>query len=599
VTSLRRPGHDATTYERPGQPYACGRARLWRKACWQGPGPRGECGGAVECVPVRSGDRWECRRPKQAGGRCSEGPLPSGACSHRHAPCAPVLPLRRVRARVSLLALLGLVVVLVIGPDPTMRTVVNAAAIDAGRLSSLHAGFTREEGCAACHASHGKDAWGWFAAAFHDNDPSARCTECHGFPGDALHAHNLVKVKEGTPPQVACTRCHAEHQGAEVKLARVPDRACATCHGRSLSAFPAGHPQFGARYPYASPGAIHFDHVKHINQYFTDAKYARRSPKFAAAARSDCTACHAVESATREVRPRPYAEICAGCHDAQIRKAKLVLLEPERLTAAASLLLGMPKDGDDAEVGKRLAKLSEAMARSGADALTELAGTGAAAKKRAGALFEGLSGATVQAVGATWAARKTLKPADEDPPPGWGAGETADGQSLFYQPRGHADPVVRAWLEYARATGATAGEALDQLLDPDTGAGGCGSCHRAALRAASPEKVATAWTYADAEARPFIRYSHAPHLQLLDPAAGCRSCHELNPAARYAKYFTDSHPKPAAYESNFAGIKKEACATCHRDGYVDAACQVCHTYHAGHALNLGFRQKDTKGAANQ
>lgn len=603
MTSARRPGHDGTAYERPTQPHVCGRARLWRKACWQGPGPRGECGGVFECIPVRSGDRWECRRPKQAGGRCSDGPLPNGACVHRHAPCAPGVPLRRVRMRIALLVLLALVVAFILGPDPTARNAVNAAAIDAGRLSSVHAGFTREQGCAACHASHANDAWGWFTAAFHRNDPSARCTDCHGFPGDALHAHNLVKVKAGPPPAVSCVQCHSEHQGAAVKPARVRDSACANCHEKSSGEFPAGHPQFAARYPYVKPGAINFDHTKHINQYFTDAKYARRSPKFAAAARTQCTACHEVESAAREVRPKPYAEICAGCHESQIRRAKLVLLEPERLTPAASMLLGRSKDGDEADAGKRLAKLWEAMARSGSDALAELV----KGKKQAAGLFDGLAGATVQSVGAAWASKKTLRPADEDAPPGWGAGETADGQSLFYQPRGHADAVVRAWLEYARAAksspdelqGQIGADALDQLLDKDSGAGGCGSCHGAALRSATPEKLAAAWKYAGADMRPFIRYSHARHLELLDPAAGCRKCHELNPAARYAKYHADSNPKPASYESNFAGMTKETCAACHREGYVDAACQVCHNYHAGHQLNLAFRQKDAKGAATK
>jgi len=608
VSTGRRPGHDAAAYERPAQPYLCGRTSLWRKACWQGPGALGECGGAFECIPVRSGDRWECRRPKQAGGRCSAGPLPNGCCSHRHAPCAPVTGLRRLRARVSLVALLALVVVLIIGPDPTARTAVNSAALDAGRLSSVHAGFTREQGCAACHASHGKDAWGWFSAAFRSNDPSTGCVQCHGFAGETMRAHNAVPAKRGDAAEVSCVRCHTEHQGAEVKLARVRDQVCANCHEKSFSDFPAGHPQFAARYPYAKPGAINFDHAKHVNQYFADAKYARRSPKFAAAARTQCTACHEVESATREVRPKPYAEVCAGCHEAQIQKARLVLLEPERLTPAASVLLGMPKDADEADAGKRLAKLWDAMSRSGTEALGELVGgRDADARKRAAGLFDGLAVATAQSAGATWSSRKTLRPVDEDAPAGWNAGETSDGQALFYRPRGHADPVVRAWLEYLR-TGTKGGDelrtqiaadALDQFLDKDTGPGACGTCHAAALRGAAPDKLQSAWKHAASETRPFIRYSHAPHLELLDPAAGCRSCHELNASARYAKYHAASNPKPAAYESNFVSMKKQTCAACHREGYVDSACQVCHSYHAGHELKLGFRQKDSKGAPNK
>jgi hypothetical protein len=46
-------------------------------------------------------------------------------------------------------------------------------------------------------------------------------------------------------------------------------------------------------------------------------------------------------------------------------------------------------------------------------------------------------------------------------------------------------------------------------------------------------------------------------------------------------------------------MKKQTCANCHREGHVDSACQVCHNYHADHQLNLGFRQKDSKGATDK
>ena len=608
MSNGRKPGHDATAYERPDQPYVCGRSSLWRKSCWQGPGLDGQCGGAFECIPVRSGDRWECRRPRQAGGRCSQGPLPNGSCAHRHAPCAPVSSLRRLRGRVSLFAVLALVVVLILGPDPTDRTLVNPAALDAGPLSSVHAGFAREQGCSACHASHSSDAWGWFSAAFRHNDPSVRCADCHGFSGPAMRPHNTQHPKRSDLGDMSCVRCHAEHRGAGMKIARVPDRVCANCHEKSFSSFRVSHPQFAARYPYTRPGNIDFDHSKHVNQYFSEPKYAKRSPKFAAAARTQCTLCHEVESATREVRPKRFAEICASCHEAQIQKARLVLLEPERLTPAASVLLGLQKDGDESEAGKRLAKLWDAMARGGTDALSELvSGKDRALKKRTESLFEGLGAPMVQSVGATWAARKTLRSLDDDPKPGWTAAETPDGQALFYQPRGHADPVVRSWLEYLReSTGGKdegqtqiAADAAEQFLDKDSGPGTCGTCHAAALRAAAPQKLAAAWSYASPEPRPFIRYRHAPHLGLLDPAAGCRSCHELNPSARYASYHRASQPEASAYESNFSGIKKDACVACHRENYVDAACQVCHNYHVGHQLKLGFRQKDSKGGNNK
>lgn len=604
MSTNRELSHDATAYERPTQPYACGRAGLWRKACWQGPSLEGQCGGAFECIPVRSADRWECRRPKLAGGPCAEGPFPDGRCHHRHAACVPVTNLRRIRGRLSLAALLALIVLLIVGPDPTANSVVNPAALDAGRLSSVHAGFTREQGCNACHASHGKDAAGWLAAAFRSNDPSANCLECHGFAEPAMGAHNSVHPKRADLGEISCVRCHSEHRGAGNALAKIPDHVCGNCHQLRFADFAGGHPPFAERFPYTRPGAIYFNHTKHIKEYFSDPKHAKRSPKFAAAARAQCTVCHAVESATRQVRPKPYAEICAGCHEAQIQKAELVLLEPERLTFAASVLLGMEKDGDEAEASRRLGKLWQDMARSGSEALASLAGErDPASRKRAAALFEGLGEPTAQAAAGAWAAKRPLPQKDSGDAAGWTAGENADGNpALFYRPRGHADTVVRAWLEHLRAAthvkdemrGQIAAEAFDQFLDAETGPGVCGKCHAASLRSAAPAKASDAWRYAGSLTRSFVRYSHAPHLELLDPEAGCRTCHELGSGARYVKYHSSKQPKPAAYESTFAGIKKEACVACHREGYVDAACQVCHNYHRDHRLNLGFRQKNSK-----
>ena len=205
--------HDTTTYERPRSPYVCGRKSLWRKSCWQGPSGDGGCGGAFECMPVRVGDRFECRRPKQGGGRCEQGPYPDGSCSQRHAACVPVTGLRVTRGRVSVAVLLALLVVLIIGPDPTARSVVNPSAMDAGSLSSVHAGFTREQGCAACHASHEKEGGAWLLAAFSSNDTSARCTECHTFAEPVMGAHNMKHANRDDVREVSCAKCHTEQIG--------------------------------------------------------------------------------------------------------------------------------------------------------------------------------------------------------------------------------------------------------------------------------------------------------------------------------------------------------------------------------------------------
>ena len=598
-------GHKVSTYERPNQPFRCGRSGLWKKACWQGPGAGGQCGGVAECNPARIGDRWECRRPKRAGGTCAEGPLPDGTCAHCQTPCAPRKNIRSMRAHLSLIGAIALFLLLIVGIDPRARTVVGPGALDAGHLTSVHAGFTREQGCSACHTNHAKDAGSWLLAAFSSNDPSTGCVGCHDFTGPAMQAHNRDHPKRPGLATVSCASCHTEHKGAAFNIAKVPDFACANCHQKAFDSFVDNHPPFPAGFPYTRPGTIYFDHAKHLKDYFVDPKRTKgadRDAKFAAIAKTKCTACHSIENAAREVKPKAYAEICAGCHEAQIAKRELVLFEPEKMTAAASMLLGVEKDGDEEAAKQRLGKLWASMARSGTDALAELAPAPQGnAKPASDALYAGLTAQVAREAGTAWSSGRTLAATGAKvDSPGWGTGENSDGNpSLYYRPAGHADPVLKAWIEALRAglqdkdsgRRLVAKEAMNDFLDSQTGPGACGKCHSAALRMVTPGVARASWGYTGPDTRPLSRYTHSKHLGLVDPDAGCTTCHELNTTSKYAKYYTGKASAAATYESNFAGIRKETCVECHREGQVDSACQVCHAYHMPHRFNLGFRQK--------
>jgi predicted CXXCH cytochrome family protein len=506
---------------------------------------------------------------------------------------------------VSLIAAVVLFLILIIGIDPRTQSVVGGAALDAGNLTSVHAGFTREQGCVACHASHEKEGAGWLLAAFGSNDPSKGCASCHDFAGPVMKAHNVADPKSKETADISCASCHTEHKGAAAKIAEVPDFACSNCHKKSFDHFVGGHPAFAASYPYSRPGTIFFDHSKHIKDYFTDpkrTKSADRDAKFAALARDKCTACHSVEGATREVKPKTYSQICAGCHDAQIAKRELVLFEPEKLTAAASVLLKMEKDGDEEATKQRLAKLWAAMSRAGTEPLSELVppAVDSAKKQPADALYAGLSGQVAREAGAAWSAGRAVASNSKQDAPGWAAGENSEGNaSLFYRASGHADPVMKAWIETLRVSlqdkdgtrRAIAKEAMNDFLDSQTGPGACGKCHSAALRSTSAARTTAAWGYSATEKQSVTRYTHAKHLGLLDPDAGCTTCHQLNATSKYPKYFTAKASANVAYESNFSGIRKETCVECHREGQVNSACQVCHAYHQPHRFNLGFRQK--------
>jgi hypothetical protein len=598
-------GHKVSAYERPSQPFLCGRSGMWKKSCWQGPAKGGQCGGQSECNPAKIGDRWECRRPKRAGGTCAEGPRPDGTCGNCRAPCAPRKNIRTMRAHFSVVAALVLFILLIVGIDPRSPSVVGMGALDAGNLTSVHAGFTRDQGCAACHSSHAKEAGSWLLSAFGSNDPSAGCVSCHDFAGSVMKAHNKEDAKRPDHGTVSCASCHTEHKGALAKIGQVPDFSCANCHKKSFDNFVAGHPAFAPNYPYTRAGSIYFDHAKHINDYFTDPKKTKgadRDAKFAAIAKSKCTACHSVENATREVKPRTYAQICAGCHDGQIAKRELVLLEPEKVTAAASVLLGIEKDGDADAAKQRLSRLWGAMAKSGTDAIAEIVPKADANKKLPpDALYAGMSGQVAREAGTAWSTGRALtQTGAKTDGAGWATGENADGNaSLFYRAAGHADPVMKAWIETLRtglqdkdgAKRLLAKEAMNDFLDSQTGPGACGKCHSAALRVNEPGRTGAAWGYTGPDPRAVTRYTHTKHLGLVDPDAGCTTCHQLNTGAKYAKYFTAKASAAAVYESNFAGIRKETCVECHREGQVNSACQDCHAYHSPHRFNLGFRQK--------
>lgn len=601
MSDQQRPGYQVDTYVRPNLSYCCGRGGKWGKSCWQGPNGEGQCGGASECSPVKEGDRWECRRPKHAGGACTEGPRPDGTCCNVQPPCTPRRTLRSMRGMVSKIAALLLLLALIIGIHPGTKSFVNPTAIDAGNLSSVHAGFTRQDGCASCHGNHLNQAGGWLLSAFGSADTSAQCVDCHRFDGPAMKAHNQDHAKNEkyagqAMADVSCAVCHNEHKGSENKLSKVSDQACASCHKPEFGNFQRGHPEFSAKFAAASPGNIYFDHTSHIQDYFVNPKHMKmgRDPKFAALAKSDCSSCHAIDKATREIKLKSYEQVCANCHKTQIKERELILFEPERMTAAGSVLTGLSRDGDEEINSKALKNLWQSMAASGRSALSRFG---------AEDLFAGMSDGVARTAGSAWMRGSDLPPADP-PESGWFAGENSEGNpALFYRAAKHDDPVLQAWFKKLRAgladkddeKRALAREAMNDFLDKQTGPGACGKCHAAGLRSAAKTSNGQEWKYAahDVNAKDQLKpYSHPKHLNVRDAGLGCAACHQMSADSKYGKYFTPKQVPVESYESNFAAIRKETCVDCHREGQVVSTCQTCHSYHTKHELNVGSSNKE-------
>jgi hypothetical protein len=168
---------------------------------------------------------------------------------------------------------------------------------NAGPLSHGHTILTGQ--CSTCHVS---------TAASSAKVTDASCTTCHG---SARH-----QAKQTFTP--ACTSCHIEHQGA-FGLAKTSNQSCAQCHASlkatdaklkvdpTIASLADGHPEFAAIAPKHAPdpGTLRFGHAIHM-------KPALKGPN--GAVQLECTGCHAISGAAKQLTPVKFVTHCANCH---------------------------------------------------------------------------------------------------------------------------------------------------------------------------------------------------------------------------------------------------------------------------------------------
>lgn len=345
-----------------------------------------------------------------------------------------------------------------------------------GPLSGKHTTFARD--CQSCH-----DTRDWIQAGFTSYDFSGKCTACHKFAGPADQAHNQM-FDDRPVPHTTCVQCHREHQGATV----VTTTDCNSCHKQKLTAFVVDHPQFPVRPPVT---AVKFDHTAHLKQHFTDARYAKLAPP-------SCTVCHAGEQERVS-----FDKSCAACHGEQIAPNELVVWrlgdEPTKFMTLVS---------NDAT--RVFGKVPDAM-------------------------LAGLNSDQLTGPATLWAEKKPFEPSGAAPKSGWywTGDPSVEPVELHYKPTGHADNVVKAWLEFMPGK---------EFTDPKTGVGRCMKCHE------SP----TNWTTIAAALPAHTVFSHPAHAGV----AQCATCHG------------DVRP-----------VQKDSCVQCHAPGKVRQDCQLCHRYH--------------------
>lgn len=627
----------ASAYERPTFRYRCGRLANWGKPCARGPNIDGGCGGVSECTPLFRDGRFYCRRPKRAGGDCFDGPLPGGECSQTHPPCAPRRSLRVWRGRASLAAAFVVIALIALSLTAPPGSVASLAFVHPGPLSSHHANLSidGEVACPACHRAAESTVATWLGGITAHADMTQQCTACHGFAGPETAPHNST-LFAATRPELEiteCRSCHKEHKGATADISSLTDAQCSTCHQVKFDSFAGDHHDFVKPFPYRRRNNLIFDHASHIGKHFADQKVAENAP-------ANCAGCHDTARAARYVPVFSYEKTCGACHDDQIAQREMPVLRfPEfdrnyldrgEIEAAcgpseaaiekmrerlAALEAGdKPEDGEEEEYyayslepatvigsyltgiepddveaqSEPLQKLFLAMASNGQKPLIDLA-AGRADEATATSLFAGLSPELARRMACQWAYNTGYIGPDAPENRGW----TADEFTLLYKPLGHADPVMRTWMDFVAASPATADDELkdkaDSLLelfaDRKQGPGACAKCH-ALSNLAKPEEaenLAFMWRYYRDEKRSQKHFNHRPHLELSGPEVACETCHKLDAEADYEGSFEGLDT--TVFVSNFGSVEKLTCVSCHNETGVRQDCTLCHRYHEGAKFN--------------
>jgi len=325
-------------YERPNQKWVCGRACLG-EGCLAGPDAQGNCGATAECRPLRKGDRWHCTRPAMRGGPCPDGPRPDGSCCRPVPTCSPVRSLRAWR---------GLAVLLVLAASVSfvfflLASKRGASILSPGELTFAHASAGSK--CSDCHAGTENNPASWLTDEKHphagDAD-NALCLRCHNVGSEPMLAHSLpnqkiqpltraAREKTGSTPvpvglqfasllsggshaaegHLACASCHKEHRGQDSNLKTLSNSQCQSCHAIQFDRLSQGHPEF-TKYPFDRRTRIIFDHESHLKTHFTQEQWKNSAP-------GSCLDCHQTDLKGGVMELKPFAAICASCHESQIK----------------------------------------------------------------------------------------------------------------------------------------------------------------------------------------------------------------------------------------------------------------------------------------
>lgn len=441
--------------------------------------------------------------------------------------------------------------------------------------------------------------------------------------------------------ELACATCHQEHHGADHNLLAISDGRCQACHAEQFDHFAGNHPDFD-NWPFRRRTRIAFNHVSHEGKHFVS-----KGKSF------DCARCHQ-DDATRDHKVMAsYEQSCAECHDDDIKRStaegwplialpmidtealadaghtidwpaaasgdfdgmlpiptKLVLAaDPNALQAMRELGVDFdffdvdPDDPNDlaaaAQLTKSLKELLLRLRQEGQQAIAkgqpERANPERANPERAN-LVAGFPTAVAEEAYGRWIAQQT-NPGDtktrfdkvsQHPSGGWFVDDAT--LSIRYAPQGHADPVLKAWIDLAASLEdqpELQKAALAELAGP-TSAGQCVLCHSiehtgSNLSGTEPSgSLIVNWHALDPSDQPrgFTKFSHRPHTTQ-SQLADCTHCHSFDRTLSQVDAYLSHSPQD--FTSHFLPVTKSTCTECHQPHAATSNCTQCHNYHVDHA----------------
>jgi len=171
-----------------------------------------------------------------------------------------------------------------------------------------------------------------------------------------------------------------------------------------------------------------------------------------------------------------------------------------------------------------------------------------------------------------------------------------ESYELFYRPSGHADPVLRSWIDVALKSNVeqdgTTKYGIRELLTHNKQAGACMKCH--SISKVGEQHVANWEVRRPSNTdRSFTVFNHHPHLGKMTDKE-CSACHVLDKDSEFLESYKTylNHQ----YQSNFKDVEVDDCSSCHNRNAVGEMCTTCHRYHDQEILN-GTHHANVSGSS--